>query len=57
MDVSHARDVTSEYFLVMELHLDAQVDSVRSVLLASGVLRFVLPVGSSVDGDLNQTLW
>lgn len=57
VDVSYARDVTSEYFLVIDLHLDAQVDSVFFVLLASGVLRFVIPVGSSVDSDLNQTLW
>jgi len=49
VDVSYARDVTSEYFLVIDLHLDAQVDSVFFVLLASGVLRFVIPVGSSVD--------
>ena len=49
VDVSYARDVTSEYFLVIDLHLDAHVDSVCSVLLASGVLRFVIPVGSSVD--------
>lgn len=57
LDVSYARDVTSEYFLVIELHLDTQVDSVCFVLLASGVLRFLIPVGSSVDSDLNQTLW
>ena len=44
VDVSYAREVTSEYFLVIELHLDAQVDSVCFVLLASGVLRFVIPV-------------
>ena len=49
VDVSYARDLTSEYFLVIDLHLDAHVDSVCSVLLASGVLRFVIPVGSSVD--------
>ncbi|XP_070323300.1 NBPF family member NBPF9-like isoform X3 [Odocoileus virginianus] len=57
LDVSYARDVTGEYFLVIECHLDAQVDSVCFVLLASGVLRFLIPVGSSVDSDLNQTLW
>ena len=57
VDVSYAWDVTSEYFLVIDLHLDAHVDSVCSVLLASGVLRFVIPVGSSVDRGLNQTLW
>lgn len=56
LDVSYARDVTGEYFLVIECHLDAQVDSVCFVLLASGVLRFLIPVGSSVDSDLNQTL-
>ena len=57
LDVSYTRDVTSEYFLVIELHLDAQVDSVCFVLLASGVLWFLIPVGNSVDSDLNQTLW
>ena len=57
VDVSYAREVTSEYFLVMELHLDAQVDSVCFVLLASGVLILLIPVGNSVDSDLNQTLW
>lgn len=57
LDVSYARDVTGEYFLVTECHLDAQVDSVCFVLLASGLLRFLIPVGSSVDSDLNQTLW
>ena len=57
VDVSYAREVTSEYFLVIELHLDAQVDSVCFVLLASGVLRLLISVGSSVDSDLNQTLW
>ena len=44
VDVSYARDVTSEYFLMIELHLDAQADSVCFILLASGVLRFVIPV-------------
>ena len=44
VDDSYAREVTSEYFLVIELHLDAQVDSECFVLLASGVLRFVIPV-------------
>ena len=57
LDVSYAWDVTSEYFLVIECHLGAQVDSVCFVLLASGVLRLLIPVGSSVDSDLNQTLW
>ena len=38
LDVSYARDVTSEYFLVIERHLDAQVDSVCFIFLASGVL-------------------
>ena len=57
VDVSYARDVTSEYFLVIECHLGAQVDSVCFVLLASGVLILLIPVGNSVDSDLNQTLW
>ena len=38
LDDFYTWDVTSEYFLVIELHLDAQVDSVCFVLLASGVL-------------------
>ena len=57
VDVSYARDVPSEYFPVIDLHLDAHRDSVCSVLLTSGLLWFVIPVGSSVDSDLNQTLW
>ena len=36
VDVSYARDVTSEYFLVIDLHLDAQVDSVFFVTSPPG---------------------
>ena len=36
LDVSYARDVTSEYFLMIDLHLDAQVDSVFFVTSPPG---------------------
>ncbi|CAM9297473.1 unnamed protein product, partial [Rangifer tarandus platyrhynchus] len=43
LDVSYARDVTGEYFLVTECHLDAQVDSLQSLCHADPLDKRMAP--------------